>query len=128
MKYCAFLRGINLGQNRRVKMDVLAKIFEGMGFNSVKTVIASGNVVFEAKDQKSKTKNEEQEIEKRLVEKIEKGLDKDLGFQVSIFLRSIPELQDIVSAKPFKNLQEDENTKLYVAFVNKRVEIPETLK
>ena len=41
----AFLRGINLG-NRRMKMDVLRGLFERQGFDSVESILASGNVVF----------------------------------------------------------------------------------
>ena len=42
----AFLRGINLGR-RTIKMDALRKTFESAGYKNVKTILASGNVVFE---------------------------------------------------------------------------------
>ena len=48
-KYIAFLRAINVG-GRIVKMDALRKIFSDMGFTSVETFIASGNVIFEASE------------------------------------------------------------------------------
>jgi uncharacterized protein (DUF1697 family) len=47
--YVAFLRGINSGLNPTTKMNVLRTAFEEMGFNNVKTVIASGNVLFDTK-------------------------------------------------------------------------------
>jgi uncharacterized protein (DUF1697 family) len=47
-KYVAFLRGINVGGNNLVKMDVLRKEFKEMGFHSVNTYIQSGNVLFES--------------------------------------------------------------------------------
>jgi uncharacterized protein (DUF1697 family) len=47
-KYVAFLRGINVGGNNLIKMDVLRQVFEGIGFKSVKTYIQSGNVLFES--------------------------------------------------------------------------------
>ena len=46
-KYIAFLRGINSGGNQTVRMEVLRKTFEDLGFENVKTVLASGNVIFE---------------------------------------------------------------------------------
>src|SRR4029077_19756102 len=47
-RYVAFLRGINVGGNRVLKMDDLRKAFESLGFKDVKTVLASGNVMFDA--------------------------------------------------------------------------------
>ncbi len=46
-RFIAFLRAINVG-GRTVKMDGLRRLFAALGFSSVETFIASGNVVFEA--------------------------------------------------------------------------------
>ena len=43
-RYVAFLRGINSGGNQTVRMEVLRKTFEDLGFENVRTVLASGNV------------------------------------------------------------------------------------
>ena len=45
--YVAFLRGINVGGNMPVNMDDLKKLFEARKFKNVRTVIGSGNVLFE---------------------------------------------------------------------------------
>ena len=47
LKLAAFLRGMNLG-NRRISNADLRAEFESLGFQSVATFRASGNVVFEA--------------------------------------------------------------------------------
>jgi uncharacterized protein (DUF1697 family) len=47
-KYVALLRAINVGGNNIIKMDALRSEFEKMGFQSVKTYIQSGNVLFES--------------------------------------------------------------------------------
>jgi uncharacterized protein (DUF1697 family) len=47
VKYVAFLRGINIG--RAMKMEDLRRVFESLGYDSVRTVQASGNVLFEAR-------------------------------------------------------------------------------
>jgi uncharacterized protein (DUF1697 family) len=47
-RYAAFLRGINAGKGRTVTMDSLRKAFEGIGFENVATIGASGNIVFDA--------------------------------------------------------------------------------
>ena len=59
MRFVAFLRAINVG-GRNVKMEQLRRIFESIGLTNVETVIASGNVVFDAKAKSAKT------IEKKL--------------------------------------------------------------
>lgn len=46
--YVALLRGINVGTAKSVSMAELAGVFGGLGFSGVKTVLRSGNVVFEA--------------------------------------------------------------------------------
>ena len=47
-RYVAFLRGMNLGKNRRIKNPELLAEFERLGFEDVATFRASGNVVFGA--------------------------------------------------------------------------------
>jgi uncharacterized protein (DUF1697 family) len=44
LRFVAFLRAVNVG-GHVVKMDVLKRHFEKMGFSDVETFIASGNVV-----------------------------------------------------------------------------------
>jgi len=45
-RYVAFLRGVS---PMNAKMPQLKRCFEGAGFTNVKTVLASGNVVFDAR-------------------------------------------------------------------------------
>ena len=46
--YVALLRGINVGRAKQVSMADLAAVFESCGFANVRTVLRSGNVVFES--------------------------------------------------------------------------------
>lgn len=43
----ALLRGINVGKAKRVSMAVLRALFEQLGYRDVRTLLASGNVVFD---------------------------------------------------------------------------------
>jgi uncharacterized protein (DUF1697 family) len=99
-RYAAFLRGVNLGK-RTVKSAELKVAFEAMGFANVKTLLASGNVLFDAK------------ISKGLQGKIEIGLEQRFGFAVGTVLRSVDELKALVAADPFEGRIEDDNQKLY---------------
>jgi uncharacterized protein (DUF1697 family) len=99
-RYAAFLRGVNLGK-RTVKSAELKAAFEAMGFASVKTLLASGNVLFDAKAAKG------------LQGKIEAGLQQQFGFPVGTVLRTGDELAAMVKADPFKR-PEGDDAKLHV--------------
>ena len=103
--YAAFLRGINVGGNHLVKMEDLRRIFEAMGFSDVKTILASGNVVF---------KSGETDAEK-LPGKIRDALKKKLGHDVEIIVRAIDALKEIAAANPFAGF--DSEAKYYVTFL-----------
>lgn len=47
-RYLALLRGINVGGRNKIPMAELRAAMEGLGYEDVKTYIASGNVVFSA--------------------------------------------------------------------------------
>jgi uncharacterized protein (DUF1697 family) len=99
--YVAFLRAINVG-GHVVKMDALRDLFTAVGYANVKTVIASGNVIFEAK---RSTKHQQT---------IEAHLRAALGYEVKTFLRTPEELQRVAAAAPFEMAEGDV---LYVAFL-----------
>jgi uncharacterized protein (DUF1697 family) len=88
VRYAAFLRGVNLGK-RTVKSAELRAAFEALGFDNVKTLLASGNVLFDAKAGG--------DLERR----IEAGLKEQFGFEVPIVLRTLDELRAMAAADPF---------------------------
>jgi uncharacterized protein (DUF1697 family) len=103
--YIAFLRGINLGK-RNVKSDELKAIFSETGFENVRTYIASGNVIFDAKEKDGE----------KLTKKIERSLEDKLGYKVIVFLRSQAELENILENNPFKN-EHGKDGKCYISFL-----------
>jgi len=110
-RYVAFLRGINVGGSKLVKMDALKAAFEKMGFKKVKTLLASGNVLFETSDADPAAV--------RL--KIEKGLEKLLGLKSRITLRTIEELAALEKSDPFKGVKVTPETRLWVTFLAEKV-------
>lgn len=82
---------MNLGRHRRVTNEALRRAFERIGMADVSTFRASGNVAFTSG----------RSDEARLVAALERGLERELGFPVPIFLRSARELAAIAAAKPF---------------------------
>ena len=99
-RYAAFLRGVNLGK-RTVKSAELKAAFEAMGFENVKTLLASGNVLFDARPGKG------------LKDQIEAGLERQFGFAVGTVLRTLDELEAMAAADPFGRAEGDD-AKLYV--------------
>ena len=102
-RYVAFLRAINVG-GHTVKMAELKRLFEEMGLEEVSTFIASGNVIFESRARDVAA----------LERKIEKGLEKALGYAVATFLRSTKELAAVAEHDPFP---EARDATVYVTFL-----------
>jgi uncharacterized protein (DUF1697 family) len=110
--YAAFLRGINLGKNRRVKKEALIDAFESCGMESAATFRASGNVIFEAPGGKS---------EEKVRETVEAGLADALGIDVVVFLRSAREVRSIASHVPFdEKARSASEGKLQIAFLQEK--------
>lgn len=108
-KYVAFLRGINVG-GVIVKMDKLKKTFESLGFAEVKTLLASGNVLFTAPSTSEST----------LVNKIEKKLAADFGREIGVLVRKIEELRRLAEAAPFAGIKITPQTRLFVTFLSEK--------
>lgn len=100
--YVAFLRGINLGK-RTVRSPELKSAYEAMGFANVRTLLASGNVLFEAAERPDPAA-------------LEAGFLEAFGFASGTVLRSQDELRALIAADPFAGRVEDDDTKLYVTF------------
>jgi uncharacterized protein (DUF1697 family) len=107
--YVALLRGI-MPMNPNMKSERLRELFEKLGFKNVRTVIASGNVVFD-----SPLKNMS-----ILEEKIEKELPKQLKFNSTTIIRSQKEIQALVKKNPFKGVKDKKPNYLVVTFFKDR--------
>jgi uncharacterized protein (DUF1697 family) len=87
VRYAAFLRAVNLGRNRRVTGARLKELFEDAGAEEVSTFRTSGNVVFEAPRDMTKD--------------LESHLEKALGHDMAIFLRTAKQLKAMAEHEPF---------------------------
>jgi uncharacterized protein (DUF1697 family) len=107
MRYAAFIRAVNLGKNRRVSGAQLKSLFEEAGAEEVATFRTSGNVVFEAP--------------RDMARALEKHLEKALGHEVVIFLRSASDVKAIAAHEPFPPKDVDSSKgKLQVALLGKK--------
>ena len=88
-------------------MEELRKLFAALGFTSVETFIASGNVIFES----AATRREE------LRKQIEDYLLERLGYPVPTFLRTLEEVAAIARYKPLPEREMESVTAFNVAFL-----------
>ncbi len=105
--YVALLRGINVGGHKPVKMEELKGVFGSLGFAGVKTVLASGNVLFESPASDSTA----------LARRIEEMLAKQLGHEVTVVVRSRREIEELAASDPFAGVALTPQTRLYVTFL-----------
>jgi uncharacterized protein (DUF1697 family) len=109
--YIALLRGINVSGQKLVKMDQLKGLFEAMQLHNVRTYIQSGNVIFESSEEDALL----------LRKQIEQRIESAYSFQVTVILRTLRELEKVISHNPYKETELLETDSLYVSFLS---EIP----
>ena len=110
-EFAAFLRGVNVGKAHRVGSGDLRACFEQQGLRDVGTFRTSGNVVFDGSG----------ESVGELTERIEEGLEKALGFEVTVFLRTADEVRAIAAQQPFSASQvEGSKGKLQVSLLTRK--------
>jgi uncharacterized protein (DUF1697 family) len=106
-RFVAFLRAINVG-GHTVRMEALRRLFEELRLSRVETFIASGNVIFDSRSADAGM----------LEAKIERHLEKALGYGVKTFVRSLDELAAIGRHSPFTSADVGaEGNSLYIAFL-----------
>ncbi|HEU0295562.1 MAG TPA: DUF1697 domain-containing protein [Anaerolineales bacterium] len=89
-QFVALLRGINVGGKNLIKMTDLKACFEALGFKDVRTYIQSGNVLFSASASG----------QARLTKWIEEALSKKFNYRSRVVMRSLKQIQEIVTQAP----------------------------
>ena len=107
--YVALLRGIGPG-NPNMRNDKLRRVFEELGFNNVRTVISSGNVVFDSSSSAMRAMEAE----------VEAALPMRLGFSSTTIIRSRQQIKALVDRDPFGRLEHSGKTNLNVTFLKKK--------
>ena len=105
-RWAALLKGVNVGGNRKLPMAELKLFLEGLGFADVKTLLASGNVVFSAKETDAA----------KLEARIEKAAAEQIGLTTDFLLRDADDLDRVIAANPFPDAAKDHPNHLLVVF------------
>lgn len=106
------LRAVNLGPHNRIKMDVLRKLYESLGFQDVRTYVQSGNVVFRA----------EARGLAQIATGIEEAIQREFGFRPAVLLRTVGELRKAIAQNPFSKRRGIEPSRLLITFLAKEPE------
>jgi uncharacterized protein (DUF1697 family) len=106
MRWAALLRGVNVGGNRKLPMADLKRLVEGLGFTRAETLLASGNVVFDAAEKDGA----------RLEELLEREAKARLRLETDFLVRDAAELKAAVAANPFADAAGERPRHLLVVF------------
>lgn len=97
MTYVALLYSIVLGEGRRLVMSDLKAVAAGLGFENPRTLLATGNLIFEAEDQPVTG----------LESKLEQAFAKAMGKYIDIIIRTAPDWQKL-AVNPFPDKPGDQ--------------------
>jgi uncharacterized protein (DUF1697 family) len=110
--FVALLRGVNVGGKNLVAMADLRQLLEGLGFADVRSLLQSGNLIFQGKRRASAA------LERLLEVETEKRLEVSVDYHV----RTGDELQRIVADNPFPDEAARDPGHLLVLFLKKAPE------
>ncbi len=105
--FISLLRGINVGGNKKIKMAELKSLYESLGLSNVKTLLQSGNVVFESENTDAS----------QVAHQIEAGIQKNFGFESKIIIRTKEQWQATIAQHPFSTVQLEQPSKVLVMFL-----------
>jgi len=96
-KSVALLRGINVGRAKRIAMADLRALVESLGYEDVRTLLNSGNIVFSVP---AKAKGD-------AASRIEKAIETKLGLSSRVTVITAAELDTIVKENPLLEIAEN---------------------
>lgn len=110
VEHVALLRGFSpLHPNMRNAR--LRAVTEGLGFEGVRTVISSGNVVFDARPIRS------DRARLALEARFEAAWEEELDFTAATIIRSRAEIERMVASTPFEGIDDTRSSSCEVTFL-----------
>jgi uncharacterized protein (DUF1697 family) len=110
MRECiALIRGINVGRGKRVSMSDLRQLVSDLGHTNVRTLLNSGNVLFQSSPRPNVVK---------LSSRIEAAIAAKCGFSAMVTVITAEELASIIDENPLLKVATDPSKHL-VAFASR---------
>src|SRR3954469_1842913 len=103
--FVALLRAVNVGGTGKLPMTELKAMCEALGFTGVRTYIASGNVVFSSRKSEAAVKKA-----------LQAGLESYAGKPIGVMVRTVAEMQAVLSDNPFPKLAPTRPVALFLDF------------
>lgn len=107
--YICLLRGINVGGNKIVRMALWKGLYEEMGFTRVRTLLQSGNIVFDAAVM---------EPSEALTARLSTAFSARFGFTADHVLRDANALDAAIAGNPFPDAAAATPNHLLVFFLS----------
>lgn len=107
IKYCAFLRGVNV-KGTNMKMADVCKVFADAGMTNVSSVLASGNIIFSS----DKTESDLKPI-------LEKAMSDYFNYEAFLFVKDRNDVENFWNSNPF---QKNEDFHIYAFVCNENFE------
>lgn len=99
--YVSFLRAINVGGTGKILMADLRDLYEELGCLNVRTILQTGNVIFDAKK----------------LPHLSKAIEDRFNHSTVVVVRKLSDIRKIVEAKPFSRFRIPTNLQM-VMFLN----------
>ena len=107
--HIALLRGVNVGGRNMIAMPDLRSLFSKLGLTGARSLLQSGNIVFESAGRTA------MELERLLGAETERRLK----VQTAYFVRNVDEWKKIISVNPLPNEAKNDPSRLLVIFLEK---------
>ena len=104
----SFIRGINVGGHKKIKMAELRDLYLDLGFQNPRTLLQSGNVIFEAAD------TDLADIGAR----IEAGISRRFAFEAQALLRTPDAFRTTLANHPFDAEQLERGNHAMIVFLS----------
>lgn len=108
--YVALLRGIGPG-NPNMRNEKLCKVVKQLGMKNVRSVISSGNIIFES----SLTDTAQLEA------MIEEAWPRELGFHSTSIVRSSDDIKALLGSRTFAGYQDTADARLQITFTKQQL-------
>jgi uncharacterized protein (DUF1697 family) len=105
--HLALVRGINVGGHKKIAMADLRDLLTKLGFGDARSLLNSGNLIFQA--QKTTTA--------QLERLLEKETEKRLGLETDFFVRTPAQWKTMIAQNPFVEEAERDPGHLLVLFL-----------
>ncbi|WP_295980315.1 DUF1697 domain-containing protein [uncultured Variovorax sp.] len=113
-RHVALLRGVNVN-GITIKSAELKALFVELGFGGVRTVLASGNVLFDSDESAASLRT-----------RIEQALRKRFGYDAWIVLLTRKSMADIAAAYPFERIDDERHP--YIVFGSDKAMLDEIME